>query len=622
MNRRVLFVLAVALAALALTISLTGGFVLNAAGFRFSSRSPLPAAIGASISLIVWLVVALRAGRVADDLAAVDGWLTLRAAAIIAVISLLGGAASLRFSTYSASGSDASGYLSEAAMLWRGELSQPEPRAAIATWFDGPATLAPLGWRATSDARHVPTYPVGLAAAMAPLQAIGGTIAACALVPLLFVVAIAATGAIGVRMGGAAAGIAAATWFATSPVAIYEALQPMSDIPVTAAWLSCWWLCFRGAAEAGAAAAGPVAPARRSPNSNIDEQTAASAKLRSSPRPVLAGIAGAAAVLIRPNLAPLAALPALYLLMVDRQAPFTTRIQRTLAFSIPIVAAGLAIAYLQQLWFGSAFRSGYGTAQEIYSRANFSPNVALYTAWLLDTHGPWLLAAPLAWLWPGVKSLGRERLAALRWLLVFAALVCAAYLFYSVFETWAYLRFLLPAMAAAMIAVTAIMFAPLARGPALRAPLLLLVVFTLAVSNLGAARQLGVFALADQHARAALAGRYLEPILSAKAVIVSGEQSGSLRYYTGRSILRWDLATSDALSEALDRLVAGGDDIWIALDEWEEELYRHKLPAAHAGALDWPPVMEAGAEPRMRVWRLRDRDRFMKGESIRTDRLR
>ena len=133
------------------------------------------------------------------------------------------------------------------------------------------------------------------------------------------------------------------------------------------------------------------------------------------------------------------------------------------AFSIPIVAAGLAIAYLQRRWFGSALRSGYGTAQEIYSRSNFAPNAALYTKWLVDTHGPWLLAAPVACLWPGVTTLGRARLSALRWLLLFAALVCAAYLFYSVFETWTYLRFLLPAMAIAMIAVAALVLRALAR---------------------------------------------------------------------------------------------------------------------------------------------------------------
>jgi hypothetical protein len=596
-------VVAVLLAAFALAIFITGGFVANVAGFRLSSRSALPAAIGASVALLAWIGEAWRERRIAADLAALDSWLIRRATAIVVVIALVAGAIALRYNTYSASGSDASGYLTEAAMLWSGELSRAEPRAAAATWFDGPATLAPLGWRAAADARQVPTYPVGLALAMAPLEGLSGIIAACALVPLLFAVAIAVTGATASRLGGGMAGLVAAVWLATSPIALYESLQPMSDIPVTAAWLVCWWLCIRGTV----ALAAPLGDSRA---------------MRASSRPLLAGFAGAAAVLIRPNLAPLAALPALYLLLADRQTSTRARVQRAIAFSIPIAAAGFAIAYLQQRWFGSPLRSGYGSAQEIYSRSNFAPNVALYTNWLVATHGPWLLAAPVVWLWPGVTTFGRPRLCALRWLLLFAALVCAAYLFYSVFETWAYLRFLLPALAVAMIAVGALVFAPLARAPVVRAPLVIVIAFTLAASNLRASRQLHVFRLAEGHARAPLAGRYLEPLLPPNAVIICGEQRGALRYYTGRSVLRWDLAPPAALAEAIDRLVASGDDLWIALDEWEEELYRRKLPGAHAGALDWPPVAEAGIDPRTRVWRLRDRDHFMRGETIRTDRLR
>jgi hypothetical protein len=602
-TRRAFLVAAVLLAALALAVFVTGGFATNAAGIRFSSRSPLPAAIAASIAWLVWISAASRAGGIADDLAAIDRWLIRRAGAVIAVTALLAGAVSLRYNTYSASGSDASGYLSEAAMLWTGELSRAESRAADATWFDGPATLAPLGWRATADARQVPTYPVGLALMMAPLQALGGIVAACALVPLLFAVAVAATGTIASRIGGGGAGMVAAVWLATSPVALYESLQPMSDIPVTAAWLVCWWLCISASVE------GPVQAGDRLQRSAWSG-------------PLLAGLAGAAAVLIRPNLAPLAALPALYLLLADRQAAMGVRARRAIGFAIPIAAAGLAIAYLQQRWFGSPLRSGYGTAQEIYARSNFAPNVSLYTGWLIDTHGPWLLAAPIAWFWPGLTTFARGRLTALRSLLLFAALVCAAYLFYAVFETWAYLRFLLPALAVAMIAVASLLFASLARAAMLRGPLAVVVVLTLAASNVHAARRLDVFRVADAHSRAALAGRYLDVVLPPNAVIVCGEQSGALRYYTGRSVLRWDLATPAALADAIDRLIARGDDIWIAIDEWEEELYRRKLPGVHAGALDWPPVAEAGIDPRTRVWRLRDRDRFMQGATIRTDRLR
>ena len=41
------------------------------------------------------------------------------------------------------------------------QLSRVEPLARVADWFDGAATLAPLGWRAAADGRQVPTYAVG-----------------------------------------------------------------------------------------------------------------------------------------------------------------------------------------------------------------------------------------------------------------------------------------------------------------------------------------------------------------------------------------------------------------------------------------------------------------------------
>ena len=206
--------------------------------------------------------------------------------------------------------------------------------------------------------------------------------------------------------------------------------------------------------------------------------------------------------------------------------------------------------------------------------------------------------------------------------LVFAALVCGAYLFYAVFEVWAYLRFLLPAVAVAMIAVAALVFGSIEDRPAMRAPLVIALALTLAAVNLRTARDLDVFRLAERHARASLAGRYLAMLLSANAVIVSGEQSGALRYYAGRSVLRWDLPTAESLSTAVDKLTTEGVDVWIALDEWEEEPFRRKLRGMFAGELDWPPALDAGTDPRTRAWRLRDRGPFMNGETVHTDRLR
>ncbi len=583
MSRRSLLFVAIFLATVSLILSVSGGFATTLQGIRVSARSPIPSLAAAIAACLAWLALAWRARAVTRDLEHVDNWLSRRASMIALVIAGLAAAVTLQFSTFSASGSDASGYLSQADMLWRWQIMRAEPLASVAQWTNAAATLAPLGWNpARETGFQVPTYAPGLPLLMAPLHALGGAIAASLVPAVSFFIVVCATAALALRLSGPMAALIAAVWIASSPVALIEAMQPMSDVPVTATWLVCWILVMPwGRAGYG--------------------------------RALLGGLMAAAAVLIRPNLAPLAVVPALCLFFKDdqRSSPRHT----VMAFASPVALAGVLVAYLQWRWFGSPLRSGYGTAGEIYAIANVPPNTALYFRWLLETHGPWLLAAPVAFILPGGRFV--------RWLLLFAAAVVAAYLVYSVFEVWTYLRFMLPALAIAIVLVASLVAELLSRAPVSGRPLaIIIVVFGLAATNLTAAQSHGVFRLATQQSRAALAGRYLAGSIPAHGVVIAGEQSGSTRYYTGRSIVRWDFATPEALTVVLDQLSRAGHEIWIALDTWEEEPFRRKFYGVGAAALDWPPRVEAGTEVLMRVWRLRDREPFMRGESYTTDRLR
>ena len=137
-------------------------------------------------------------------------------------------------------------------------------------------------------------------------------------------------------------------------------------------------------------------------------------------------MACAIAVLIRPNLAPLAIVP---LFLAGNR----------LRFAMPVAIAGLVLAYLHLFWYGSPIRSGYGAADELFALANIAPNAAGYFKWLLST-APVLLLAPF-----GLLRVRSDRHS--RGLAVFAMLVVAAYLIYGVFDHWSYLRFLLPALA-------------------------------------------------------------------------------------------------------------------------------------------------------------------------------
>ncbi|MBA3271779.1 MAG: hypothetical protein H0T71_14845 [Acidobacteria bacterium] len=533
-----------------LAILISGGFVTTVFGMRASARSPLPAFALGLVLIVVWVVTARWSGRLAPDLVAADRWISRRASFVVLAVALLAGATAVAFNSFSATGSDGSGYLSQAAMLAQGAMTREEPLTPLAKWPDAATTLTPLGWRAALEVGYqAPTYAVGLPLLLAPFHALGGTMAASLVVPLCLVLAIWATGGLALRLAGPYAAILAAVWFATSPVALIESMQVMSDVPATAAWMLCWYLAVRE-------------------------------------KPLPAGLAAAAAVAIRPNLAPLAAMPALYL-----------RHTGVLGFAAPVTLAGVLVGYFHWRWFGSPLRSGYGTAGQLYAFANVGPNAPLYVSWLLDTHGPWLLATPVALVWPRIR--------AMRWLLAFAALVVAAYLIFSVFEVWRYLRFVLPALAIGMIAVSAMVAAMLARLPKGPHPIgLAILVLALAAANIASARDHGVFRFADQQARARVVGERLADQLPVNAVIVSGEQSGAMRYYTDRSIVRWDLAAPDVLDAALDQLIAHGYVVWVVLDDWEEEPFRRKFPAAASAVLNRPPAVESapGVGIRTRAW--------------------
>jgi hypothetical protein len=80
-----------------------------------------------------------------------------------------------------------------------------------------------------------------------------------------------------------------------------------------------------------------------------------------------------------------------------------------------------------------------------------------------------------------------------------------------------------------------------------------------------------------------------------------------MRYYTGRPIVRWDLMDDAAMHDAVDRLTLNGFQVWVVLDDWEEELLRQRLPTLAAQSLDYEPILEsaAGVGIRTRAWRAR-----------------
>ena len=554
-------------------LAVSGGFRTTVGGLRISARSPLATSVAALITATWWLYLARRERAIVADFEMAWSATERNASRFIGVIALASVIVAATFATRSAAGADASGYLSQAEMWAKGYPFRSTWSAVNGEPFQFPDhdawLMTPLGWRPfdlTFSQSQVPTYPPGLPLLMAVPHAVGGLQGANAVVIVAAGISVWATG----MLAGGVAGIIAAVMIAFSPVFLYQSLQPMSDVPVTAAWLLCFLLINRGGKPSGVSS-------------------------------LLAGMACAIAVLIRPNLAPLAIVP---LVLAKNK----------IEFALPVALAGLFLGYQQAIWYGSAFQSGYGAAEELFALANIGPNSIRYAGWLVAT-------APLLWLAPfGFVQLRRSPVAL--GLAAFSVLVVGAYLIYAVFDQWSYLRFLLPAMAVFAVFAASALAAWIGRWPAAwRAPIFLVLVLGAMAHGLFVARSRDTFKLADQLRRVEQVADYLKLNTPDYAVIISGEQSGAMRYYTGRNILRWEAAVPDVLSAAVESLEASSRPVHIVLDAWENEPFMNKFKGVPAVSLDWPPAVDAGTSHRTKLWNLSDRGRFLKGDNVSTIRL-
>ena len=543
----------------AVVLAVSGGFRATVGGFRISARSPVPAAIAAVIAALAWLQLARRDRSIGADLESAWRAIERHSTRIVGAIAVVSAIIASVFATRSGAGADASGYLSQAALWSSGALFHRDTTgvdfADMGEWI-----TVPLGWRPASAGLQAPTYPPGLPLLMAIPHALAAINGANAIVIASAAVAVWGTAMI----AGGIAGVVAALILAFSPVFLYQSVQPMSDVPVTAAWILCFLLVRNN-------------------------------------RSAAAGIACAVAVLIRPNLAPLAIVP----LMI---AP------RKFVFAAPIAAAAVFLGTIQYLWYGSPLRSGYGTADELFAIANAVPNARRYFSWFVAT-APVLFLAPLAFI--PLRNDARARA-----LMAFALLVVAAYLVYAVFEHWSYLRFLLPAMAVFAIFAGVELARWLERWPiAIRLPIFFVLMLGVVAHSLFVARSFDAFRLKDQLRRVEQVAQAIDHTAPPNAVIIAGEQSGSMRYYTGRSILRWEAATAETLPTALETLLKAERPIYIVLDAWEMELFRAKFPDVGPAELDWPPMLEAGSSHRTFAWNVADRWRFQLGQRVNTIRL-
>ncbi len=561
----VLFIVAAGNLAVLLWDLATGGIYVKILGHVVFSSSDTRRPFGAAVicgAAALWLRDRSAAIPTWELIPRYSRWIAAAAAVVCVVVAV-------RFGVFVAGGADSYGYVSEANLWATGRLVVPDRLAGLPTWL-GRAT-APVGYRpALKPGAIVPIYSPGFPLAMALAQRVAGPSAGYYVVPLLGGLAVWLTYVLAERSFGAVTALMACVVFAASPLFLFHTFEVMSDVPVTAWWLAAWVL----GVQAGTWAA------------------------------FGAGVACAAAILTRPNIVVLAAV---LTLVVAGSRP---RVRRVLLFAAPVVAACVAIAVFNRVLYGSALESGYGPLGYLFQSDRITQNLQRYFTWLVDLHTPVILlafAAPVA---------RPSRHGA--WMLLFSAILLACYLPYFVFDTWPFLRFLLPAIPLLFILASLVIIRVIEQVPvALRTVCLIVICGVGCLWYAMKTERLGLFAAERAEDRYQVVGEYLGRALTSNAVVITVLHSGSIPWYGNRATLRWDFVPDERLDEAIDVLSAHGYEPYLLLEDHEEPLFREHFSKSNVfGRIDWPAAIEYHGPPPVRIFALADRARYIGGEHI------
>lgn len=208
-------------------------------------------------------------------------------------------------------------------------------------------------------------------------------------------------------------------------------------------------------------------------------------------------------------------------------------------------------------------------------------------------------------------------------MLVFTAVLLACYLFYFVFDTWPFLRFLLPAMPLLFIPSSEVVVRLLERAPlAWRGALIFLLCTLLPRWYVMKARELTVFAIKRAEYRYVAVGEEVGRTLERNAVVLTLIQSGSVRMYGDRPTVRWDLLEPAALDHAISVLETAGYVPYLLLEDWEAKLFRERFEHVSVyGSVDWPPTFEYFGPINVRVYSLADRAPYLGDQRVVTRRI-
>jgi hypothetical protein len=475
--------------------------------------------------------------------------------------------------SWAVGGSDSSCYGLMAEAFARGQL-QPTSRLALeAPWPGAAQTFAPAGF-IPSPVRPDAASPIcapGFSVLMAPFAVVAGRDGVFWATPVFAAALVWLTFVFGRRLAGGMAGGAAAVLTATSPIVLFQAVQPMNDVASAALWMSAL-----------------VASTWESPR-----------------RGWWAGLASGVAILVRPSLAPVALVAI---------AAAGLRVKGFAQFCLGALP-GLAILFgLNTALYGHPFSSGYGDPAQLFGVAHVPANLENYGRALYETQNLFPLLALAA---PFVLAGNERRLA---WLgLAVVAVVFGIYAVYQPFPEWWYLRFLLPALVI-LITLATIAMVRVARHARMGGVVAIATVI-LAIAGVRIARDRQAFELQALEGRYRDMGSLVAARLPGQAVIIAVWESGSVRFHAGREVVLWDALDPAWLDRAVGWLNDRGYPTYVLVERREENEFRRRFRnRSSLGALDWPARYDLNRQAR--IFDTADRARHVAGEVYATENIR
>ena len=517
--------------------------------------------------------------------------LSRAAPALIALAAAVGAATvGVALGTYAVGGSDSSCYALMAEAFASGELQPTSALAAQVPWPDASKTFTAGGFlpSETNLAAAAPVCAPGFSLLLAPLVSVGGGDALFFVSPIAAAVLVWTTFLAGRALGGPLAGAMAAVLIAVSPPVLYQVVQPMNDVTTAALWMLTFVSLIHG-------------------------------------RWGLAGAMCGLALLVRPNLLPLAVIAMAFVIVVRGRMNPVAVVPGLTSFCLAALPFGVAVLGLNSLLYGSPARTGYGEPAHLFALAHVAVNARRYFGWLLDTHTVFPLlgfAAPVV--------VPRHRQPGVALALAFVAATCGIYAMYTPFDDWSYLRFLLPAIALMLVLSCTVTVAVVERMMSgfrptsmtwrslTEAVVLAALTTVLAMFSVRAAGERQAFALRSLEQRYRSAGVIIRERLPPGAVVFSVWDSGAVRFHGGRDALAWEGLDPAWLDRSVIWLQQQGRSPYFLFESWEEPAFRSRFGStSDIGKLDWPPKYEI--DRKVRLYDPRDRERYHRGEVVDTE---